>query len=215
MSAWISIAFAPKPTLAPLQENRVNYSVWVEYSGLLGCIEVYFFEVIKSKPDLPLFSATIDLSEYLAQQSYFGFSESTGLNFQLNCVLSWNLNVEILSNSAKKKTSSNPLKCGVLCLILIGVISLSAFVAGLLVGRPLYFCIFRWWQTARTGQAGMVEEGQVGTEQEMQAKTLTLPATPREYEYKVLMEATKNFHEDNLVGKGAYGRVYKGDIEGE
>ena len=171
--------------LAPLP--GVQYRAWVDYSGPIHRIEVYLAIEKESKPDKPLLNATIDLSAHLAKKSYFGFSGSTGLQFQLNCVLSWSLTVEILP---EKKPFNWFLTVGV---PLAGALLLAVACLG---GVSVY-------------------RRRDKTDQRLATRLRSLPGTPREFPYNVLKKATENFHGKNQLGKGGFGAVFKGVIPGE
>ncbi|KAJ7953267.1 Lectin receptor kinase [Quillaja saponaria] len=83
------------------------YVVWVEYDGARKVLDIYMAEQhdkdapIVRRPTTPVLSSNLDLRTIVKQQSYFGFAASTGDNTQLNCVLKWNITVELLSEESK------------------------------------------------------------------------------------------------------------------
>ncbi|KAE8713370.1 hypothetical protein F3Y22_tig00110213pilonHSYRG00380 [Hibiscus syriacus] len=78
------------------------YVVWIEYNGQNKSVQVFLAEQDQvssptpSKPTKPVLSSDLDLSSIVEQNAYFGFSGSTGSHVQLNCLLRWNLTIEIL-----------------------------------------------------------------------------------------------------------------------
>ncbi|XVF44652.1 hypothetical protein PTKIN_Ptkin02bG0141000 [Pterospermum kingtungense] len=51
----------------------------------------------QARPSEPILNNTINLKEYLKQDSYFGFTGSIGdPQIQLNYVLKWSLDIDIL-----------------------------------------------------------------------------------------------------------------------
>ncbi|CAA7398008.1 unnamed protein product [Spirodela intermedia] len=175
--------------LSPLQTEGVKYRAWIDYSGPLRRIDVYLAYISSPKPSTPLLNATIDLSAHLAQKSYFGFAGSTGTRFELNCVLAWNLTVEILPEESTTSALSWFLKIGV---PILAVFLLATVVLG--------FWLYR--------RRVVYDERLVGT-------LRSLPGTPREFKYKELKRATGNFDSRNRLGQGGFGVVYKGVIPGE
>ncbi|KAK8658403.1 hypothetical protein V6N13_036610 [Hibiscus sabdariffa] len=64
-------------TLSPLQGT--NYSVWVDYNGTTKLMEVYMAKQGEDRPENPILKDTIDLKEYVKQDSYLGFTGSTDI----------------------------------------------------------------------------------------------------------------------------------------
>ncbi|CAL4887830.1 unnamed protein product [Urochloa decumbens] len=94
--------------LAPTNASTGTYNAWVDYNGTTRRISVYM-SADESKPATAMLDAPVDLSGILlGRKAFFGFSASTGVHYQLNCVLQWMMTVEMLedSSSATKKTSS-------------------------------------------------------------------------------------------------------------
>ncbi|XP_041012591.1 probable L-type lectin-domain containing receptor kinase S.5 [Juglans microcarpa x Juglans regia] len=167
-------------------EKATNYSVWVDYNGTSKLMKVYMVKEGEPKPRIPLLNATINLKEYVKEESYFGFAASTGYpNIQLNCVLKWSLWVEDLP----EKRDLTWLKIGagvgvpaVILLILLGVIYAN-----------------------KRKRSSAVEESNVFDEH-----MKSLPGMPREFKYRDIKKATNNFHESMKLGEGGFGIVYRG-----
>jgi hypothetical protein len=88
--------------LAPVNTtvNDGFYIVWVDYNGTSRQVSVY---VAKngSRPATAVLSAPLDLSTVLlGKKAYFGFSASTGVKYQFNCVRMWNMTVERLPDGS-------------------------------------------------------------------------------------------------------------------
>lgn len=176
--------------LAP--EIAANYTIWVEYTGSARVFLVYIAKEKDPKPSSPVINRTIDLSQVLSQDSYFGFAASTGNDYsQLNCILKWNLTVEILPRDEKSI---------VLTVVLATVIP-AVVVVVVAVG------VVVWWLKYRKQKRDKTEI--LGT-------TLrSLPGTPREFQYKDLKKATNSFDEKMKLGEGGFGVVYKGFLQKE
>nr|AKV93700.1 clade XVI lectin receptor kinase [Nicotiana benthamiana] len=75
------------------------YNIWVQYDGIKKVLDVYIVEQTEvngstpPRPENPILTHDVDLRDVVNQESYFGFSASTGNFSQLNCVLRWNLTV--------------------------------------------------------------------------------------------------------------------------
>ncbi|CAD6242679.1 unnamed protein product [Miscanthus lutarioriparius] len=109
-----------------------NYMVWIDYNGTTRHVWVYM-SADNTKPDTAVLNASLDLSKYLLNnKGYFGFSASTGVDYQLNCVLMWNMTVEVLHGESVPKKLSG-WKLG----LAIGVPCAAALALGLLAGLYL------------------------------------------------------------------------------
>ena len=173
------------------------YVVWIQYNGKNKSIQVYMaeqeqvFSPTPSKPSKPVLSANLDLSSLVKQKSYLGFSASTGSHVQLNCVLRWNLTIEVLPDGNKEK---NWLQIG----LAIGVPALVLFLLG--IGGLTYY----WYKKRRARSDPNI----LGT-------LKSLPGTPREFRFRDLKKATNNFDDKHKLGQGGFGVVYKGLLQKE
>nr|GLL19035.1 probable L-type lectin-domain containing receptor kinase S.5 [Ipomoea trifida] len=180
--------------LAPNSSNASFYNVWVQYDGVAKVMEVYIGKQETQlgpdspKPVSPVLKLGLDLREHLNQESYFGFSASTGVKYQLNCVLRWSFTIEYFP---EKKDWWK---------IVVGV-GVPVAVLGL-IGAVWIACRMRKKRKLRTQSAIL-------------GALKSLPGTPREFEFKDLKKATDNFDEKNKLGQGGYGMVYKGCLAGE
>ncbi|KAL3376616.1 hypothetical protein AABB24_003181 [Solanum stoloniferum] len=171
------------------------YNVWVQYDGIKKVLDVYIVEQAQKNgstppiPKTPILTYNLDLKEHVNQESYFGFSASTGTNYQLNCVLRWNLTVEYFP---EKK---NPwLK------IVLGV-GIPVVVLLILAAAYLGYCYHK--KRIDRSQSNIL------------GALKSLPGTPQEFQFKALKKATNNFDEKNKLGQGGYGVVYRGFLAGE
>ncbi|XP_022759220.1 probable L-type lectin-domain containing receptor kinase S.5 [Durio zibethinus] len=173
------------------------YVVWIEYDGKNKSIKVYMAEQEQlssptpSKPSTPVLSADLDLSSFVKQNSYLGFSASTGSHVQLNCVLRWNLTMEVLPGGNKVK---NWFKIG----LAIGVPAVALFLLG--IGGLTYYWYKKWRARSDPNILGALK---------------SLPGTPREFRFKDLKKATNNFDDKHKLGQGGFGVVYKGLLQKE
>ncbi|KAG0467297.1 hypothetical protein HPP92_018877 [Vanilla planifolia] len=85
-------------------QGAVNYTVWISYDGVSKQMRVDMAEQGNPRPTKPVLEAELDLSHYVNQDSYMGFAASTGSpDYQLNCVLAWDLVVQDLEYGDKNK----------------------------------------------------------------------------------------------------------------
>ncbi|KAL6858947.1 hypothetical protein ACP4OV_017949 [Aristida adscensionis] len=173
-------------TIATTESNAANYTVWVQYDGAARHISVYMGAMGKPKPASPVLDSPLDLSEHVPDTAYLGFSASTGVTFELNCILDWNLTIEVFHEPKSK-----------MWIVLVAVIVPVTLVA---IGIAAFF-LSRVLRARRSMER----------RQERLEHTLSnLPGMPREFAYDKLRKATNNFHDRQRLGKGGYGEVYKG-----
>ncbi|KAK9129131.1 hypothetical protein Sjap_009618 [Stephania japonica] len=168
-----------------------NYTVWISYSGRQRRLTAYMAEEGRPMPPNPIMNESLNLRDYVSQYSYFGFSASTGNLTQLNCVLGWNLTVEMLEIRGGNRDYWVKI-----------VVGAGVPVAALIViigGLGLWYYHLR----RKRMRKALLDLNIVGA-------LKNLPGTPREFPFKELKKATDNFDEKNKLGQGGFGVVYKG-----
>lgn len=135
----------------------------------------------------PVLSEPLDLSAYLPEMVYVGFSGSTSNNTQLNCVKSWEFNHSEVKDSKLR-----------LVWILVAVGS----VLILLIGIGIAFFLYR-----KRGYEGNRVEN---TCPNIEEAILGFSTAPKKFKFKELSKATGKFNPKNKLGKGGFGTVYKG-----
>ncbi|GAB4851527.1 hypothetical protein Ancab_030929 [Ancistrocladus abbreviatus] len=172
-----------------LHDHGVNISsgtdvaAMINYDGSNKTITVFVLNT-----EIPIISMPLDLSLYLPEDVYVGFSASTGTSTELNCVKAWYF-------SSVDIESGKPLWFW-------GMISLTAVILLLgLVG--LLFWIIRHRKVQDHDDESSIDP-------EMECSGLG----PQKYRLKKLRAATGNFNDNNELGRGGFGRVYKGYLEG-
>ncbi|XP_074579808.1 putative L-type lectin-domain containing receptor kinase S.5 [Curcuma longa] len=181
-------------SIAPVVD--ANYTVWIDYDGVVRYLRVFMAIDDDPKPTSAVLEAPLDLSDYLKQEFYFGFSASTGTNYELNRVLSWNLTVQMLTDGRK---GVPPWKIGAIVggVLVVVMVLLAGIWMGLKVRK----------RRARDAAASSSSAVLVALK--------SLPGMPREFEFNDLDKATNNFDEKMKLGKGGFGEVYRGVLPGE
>ncbi|MCL7026273.1 hypothetical protein MKW94_028068, partial [Papaver nudicaule] len=175
--------------IAPEQAKTKNNTVWIEYNGTTKILDVYMALEGSPRPKEPLLSEIINLKTYLNQYSYFGFAASTGKTAQLNCVLMWNLTVELLPEHKDRTGLIVGLGVGIPVVIIL-VILLMAYG-------------YYWNKRRHIDDPNIL------------GALKSLPGTPREFTFKELKKATNNFDDKMKLGQGGFGVVYKGVLASE
>ncbi|KAJ6406866.1 hypothetical protein OIU84_010392 [Salix udensis] len=139
----------------------------------------------------PVLSEPLDLSAYLPEMVYIGFSGSTSDHTQLNCVKSW----EFTGSEIKKSK-----------LLLVWIL-VAGSVLLLLVGVGVAFFFYR----KRVCEGNRLDNACPNIEEEI----LGFSTAPKKYKFKELSRATGKFNPKNKLGKGGFGTVYKGILGGK
>ncbi|GAY32083.1 hypothetical protein CUMW_000490 [Citrus unshiu] len=175
-------------------ESGEPIQAWIEYDGEQKVLNVTISPAEIGKPMRPLISFGVNLTGYIKETMYVGFSASTGEKSSSHYILGWSfslngvapaLNVSELPKPPKEKepSSYNPK-------ILALIVSLC-LVTFLLLGTLVFFLIYRKWSNSET-----LEDWEKDC--------------PHRFRYKDLYAATKGFKESEVIGIGGFGSVYKG-----
>ncbi|XP_057829161.2 L-type lectin-domain containing receptor kinase SIT2 [Cryptomeria japonica] len=169
-----------------------NIQAWIDYDHTQQQLNVTIVEAGSLRPQKPLISLkNMTLSNIFEEEMYVGFSASTGTVVADHCVLAWSfstdgsapeLDVSHLPSLIKRKKSNSRLIAGVTtALVLLLVLLVAA-------------AIFSW---KRNNYRNAKEDWET-------------EYWPHSFDYKDLNIATKGFRDDQVLGSGGFGRVYKG-----
>ncbi|KAE8125371.1 hypothetical protein FH972_020187 [Carpinus fangiana] len=159
------------------------------------------------KPEKPVLSVDIDLSDYLKPVMYVGFSASTEGSTELHLIENWSFSTFGFVPVRPRLSPHNVSDSSVTVKPAIPVPSSGSkhhkrIGFGLGIAGPAFFFVVllvfgyvsvRKWRGIRTQMSFKAE----------------LLAGPREFSYKELKSATKGFHSSRIIGHGAFGTVYK------
>ncbi|KAK1317287.1 L-type lectin-domain containing receptor kinase IV.1 [Acorus calamus] len=168
---------------------------WIDYDGLKKQINVTLAPTTVPKPERPLLSSIIDLSNIISGETmYAGFSAATGPMASYHYILGWSLALngeaqDIDLSRLPAIPRNSPKKTPIA--LLIGI-SVSAFIALVSIVAIIVVVIRR-----RLKYAELLEDWE-------------LEYGPTRYSYRDLFKATKGFRESELLGAGGFGRVYRG-----
>ncbi|KVI09875.1 L-type lectin-domain containing receptor kinase S.4-like [Cynara cardunculus var. scolymus] len=171
-------------------KGRQKIQAWVDYDALKAQLNVTI-SLHLDKPTTPILSVPVDLSSVFHDFMYVGFSASTGLLASSHYIFGWSFNMGgkaqslDLSNlpsipGARKNHTG----------FIIGV-SIAVFLALVIAIAGVVFVI------KKSKEVDEIEEWE-------------LDLGPHRYSYKELKEATKGFRDEELLGFGGFGSVYKG-----
>ncbi|XP_044487311.1 probable L-type lectin-domain containing receptor kinase S.7 [Mangifera indica] len=195
------------PIVQGIDLNSGNLTtVWIDYKNNLKDLKVFMSYSI-SKPEKPVLSVDIDLSEYLKDVMYVGFSASTEGSTELHLIQNWSFKT---SGFQPVRPQSHPHNVSDNSVNTVPNLPISNATRkhhnrvglGLGIAGPAFFCValavfgyftVKKWRGMRPGMCLKAE----------------LVPGPREFSYKELHSATRGFHSSRILGRGAFGNVYK------
>ncbi|GMH15362.1 hypothetical protein Nepgr_017203 [Nepenthes gracilis] len=173
-----------------LQSGRTILA-WIDYDSADNQLNVTL-SLSSKKSNRSILSFGVDLSPYLNEFMYVGFSASTGLLASSHYLMGWSFKVgdgEVRSLDLSSlpalpvpKKTNKPLILG---------LSISAFFVSIFAVLTAAYVFWKW------KNRDVIEpwEREIG---------------PHRFPYEELKKATKGFSSKELLGFGGFGRVYKG-----
>uniref|UniRef100_A0A0E0KF12 non-specific serine/threonine protein kinase n=1 Tax=Oryza punctata TaxID=4537 RepID=A0A0E0KF12_ORYPU len=179
---------------------RVDYNS----STSVMSVELRFDHSPKFFPATPIFnmSAKVNLTAVLPEQVAIGFSAATGKSIELHQLLSWSFSL-VNPNSRSSTTGANSSKSNVgliVALVITCAVSLILCVAVLALLSAL-----------RRKTLALAEK-----EEESEAQSMLMDeefqkgSGPKRFEFRQLAAATRGFSEEEKLGEGGFGSVYRG-----
>lgn len=173
-------------------KSRKTILAWIDYDSAKKQINVSL-SLSSNKPDRSMLSYDVDLSPYLDEFMYVGFSASTGLLASSHYIMGWSFKVNGQATPldlSSLPTLPKPKKTHFGLILGSSLSSVVAFFIAL--GLAGYIV---WWYKNRD----VIEPWE-------------LDVGPHRFPYKELKQATKGFKDKQLLGFGGFGRVYKGTL---
>ncbi|XWS59853.1 hypothetical protein CRYUN_Cryun08bG0157600 [Craigia yunnanensis] len=165
---------------------------WIDYDSVENIINVTIAPN-STRPRLPILSFHVDLSPFLQEFMYVGFSASTGLLASSHYILGWSFKIngqaQDLDLSSLPSLPGPPKKYTALT---VGVSVSSVILVIIALSIAIYFFI-------KIKNADVIEDWE-------------LEIGPQRYSYQKLKQATNGFSDKTLLGHGGFGRVYKGTL---
>ncbi|XP_059448076.1 L-type lectin-domain containing receptor kinase IX.1-like [Corylus avellana] len=189
-----------------IKENR-TYSCSISYDPSAQNFSVSFTG-FSSNDHIPIeqhLSSIVDLREYLPERVEFGFSAGTGLISELHIISSWSFEstapLMIIQKSPQPQPNKteNESKGG----LIVGL-SVGASACLLIIGLGLFWLMKRKKNRDR-GEGDQDLAFDLSMDNEFERGT-----GPKKFSYKELVRTTNNFAEENKLGQGWFGGVYKG-----
>ncbi|XP_057847286.1 L-type lectin-domain containing receptor kinase IV.3 [Cryptomeria japonica] len=172
-----------------------NIQAWIDYDHVEDRLNVSVAEVGLNKPVKPLISVTdFNLSKVLMEEVYVGFSSSTGFYAVENhYILGWSFSTE--GKAPPLDLSGLPSFIGKNRMTKSRGFEAAVTVASLVLLLIAVFFAFRELKKMKKKES--IEEWE-------------LEYWPHRIPYEELKTATQGFCDEQLLGRGGFGRVYKG-----
>uniref|UniRef100_A0A2N9HPX2 non-specific serine/threonine protein kinase n=1 Tax=Fagus sylvatica TaxID=28930 RepID=A0A2N9HPX2_FAGSY len=186
------------PWYCTIKENR-TYSVSINYDSSNQNFSVTFTGFNNdSSPIQQHLSSIVNLTEHLPGFVEFGFSSSTGLISESHVLCSWSfVSTSVFQKSPPPNKTKDELKKKL-------VVGLSVGACILISGLVLVWLIYtRKWCRGKEEELGFV----LSMDNEFERSI-----GPKKFSYNELVCATNNFAEENKLGEGGFGGVYKGHL---
>ncbi|XP_010272491.1 PREDICTED: L-type lectin-domain containing receptor kinase VII.1-like [Nelumbo nucifera] len=184
--------------------SGVNYQVWVDYSSSL--LNVTMVPAGSRKPQRPLISFPVNLSEVFLDEMYVGFTAATGQLVQYHRILAWSFSNSNISFGDTLATFNLPSFVP----SEVSAFPSKGFIAGITVAVVLFIgacCAMVFLFLVKRRKKKKVGEGEEVEEWELEY-------WPHRIDYQEISAATRGFSEENVIGFGGNGKVYKGVLAG-
>ncbi|XP_037463300.1 L-type lectin-domain containing receptor kinase IX.1-like [Triticum dicoccoides] len=155
-------------------------------------------------------NATVDLNRYLPEEVAVGFSAATGAVAELHQVLSWSFSSTLESKKEAPPPAEPPLPAPTSS---NNHKKLVPILLAILV--PLFFllvcaAVVLGWRRHKKRRANEDSEEECDDRAELERGVAACGA--RRYMYHELVAATSNFADDQKLGRGGFGSVYRGHL---
>jgi hypothetical protein len=204
------------PTCIPSYfANHGKFGAWIVYTAgnetLQVAVHLYNETVnVSIPPSFQIVISNFTLSDVLVDDGYMyvGFSSATGAYSESHYVHSWNFSTSGLSMQSTPSGGTpaptamlrNAKKKRTLVWVLSGIFGAMLFVAAGVLAAIFFFL--------KKKPSRGPQEVHVSNE----AKYKEFLDGPRIFSYKELSIATRGFHQDEMLGCGGFGSVYKGTL---
>ncbi|XP_059077270.1 L-type lectin-domain containing receptor kinase IX.1-like [Cryptomeria japonica] len=199
-----------------LKDGR-KWRVWVDYDGRQKKLQVFLAGENKTKSGVPILKYGIDLRQIVPADVKIGFSATTGMGRGTHTLLYWDFICRTSWNASSVKIKgSNPVndekkkkkdeKVSKSKFISVSVV-LSFLAVACCLGSGW---LWRRYMKTKRRAISTTEEGQEDMDTDLDEQ---VSKGPRRFTFSELSAATKSFSEDEKLGQGGFGSVYRGVLE--
>ncbi|KQK19470.1 hypothetical protein BRADI_1g48432v3 [Brachypodium distachyon] len=192
--------YTSNDTFSPLRlASGEPMQVWVDYDANSHQVNVSLAPYLERKPERPLLSSIVNLTSVLPRSVYVGFASATGLLRCIHQIIGWSFNpngaatpldYSVLSEVIKdvrREAQSHP---DTSRHILLPITIMSVFIV-----LVMLVALYIYMKKARKSGEWEIDCGSPS------------------FTYKDLVRATSGFSDRMLLGKGGFGKVYKGMLQ--
>lgn len=179
--------------------NGENYQVWIDY--LDSRINVTMARVGQKRPRRHLISEIVNLSSVLLDEMYVGFCAATGQLVESHKILSWSFSNSNFSIGDALVTTNLPS----FVLPKKSVVKSRGFIVGITIG--VFFVIVSVILVYLFGRKRIKRK-------EEDIEDWELEYWPHCIQYEDIYTATRGFSDQNVIGFGGDGKVYRGTLQG-
>ncbi|THU68359.1 hypothetical protein C4D60_Mb08t03080 [Musa balbisiana] len=182
-------------------------NAWVSYNASTHNLSVFMTYAQVAGSGNSSLSYLIDLRDFLPEKVAMGFSAATGSGIETHALLSWSFNSSLLPKTtppaplaAKRKS-----KMGLVVGVVIGAAVLMVVLGSLGL-------ILRRRRRRRTTGRDAEDEVELEFDRNMDDE-FERERGPKRFAYQELADATRNFSEEEKLGEGGFGSVYRGFLK--
>ncbi|KAM1320019.1 hypothetical protein ACFX14_005097 [Malus domestica] len=179
-----------------------NYQVWIDFKDLL--INITMVRAGAKRPKTPLLSFGYNLSGVFKDEMFVGFTSSTGQLVESHKILAWSFSNSNFSLSESLITSGLPS----FVLPKRSIFESKGFIAGITVGGLFMIGLIGLFALF------LVKRHRRLAREREEMEDWELEYWPHRITYQEIEAATKGFDEENVIGVGGNGKVYKGVLAG-
>ncbi|XVE51346.1 hypothetical protein DITRI_Ditri02bG0032800 [Diplodiscus trichospermus] len=183
-------------------KNGKNYQVWVDYAD--SVINVTMAPIGIKRPKRPLLNVSLNLSDVFEDEMYVGFTSSTGRLVQSHRILAWSFSNSNFSLSESLITTGLPS----FAIPKSPFYKHKSFIAGVTVGSffiLVFIALFSLF---------LIKRERRRARERAEMEDWELEYWPHKMTYQEIEAATNGFSEENAIGVGGNGKVYKGVLPG-
>ncbi|KAK9936377.1 hypothetical protein M0R45_013223 [Rubus argutus] len=179
--------------------NGENYQAWIDYND--SVINVTMAKAGMKRPNTPLLSYVRNLSDVFEDEMFVGFTSATGQLVEAHMILAWSFSNTNFSLGESLITSGLPN----FVLPKSSIFRSKGFIAGITVGGLLVTGVIALFLFKRRRRIKRERD---------EMEDWELEYWPHRITYAEIEAATKGFREENVIGIGGNGKVYKGVLAG-